>query len=40
VIWLSTWGDSTRMARELRFSLAAQSVKAGEPAPAVSRFAE
>jgi 3-demethoxyubiquinol 3-hydroxylase len=40
VIWLSTWGDSTRMAKELRLSLATQRMAASNESPSVSRFAE
>ena len=39
VIWLSTWGDSTRMARDLRRSLA-ESGHVSEPARPVPRPAE
>lgn len=40
VIWLSTWGDSTRLAKELRLSRATQRMAARDRSPPVSRFAE
>ena len=40
VIWLSTWGDSTRMARDLRLSLAAHQAGARRPQISLTRGAE
>lgn len=40
VIWLSTWGDSTRMAKELRLNLATQRTVASDRPPPISRFAD
>jgi 3-demethoxyubiquinol 3-hydroxylase len=40
VIWLSTWGDSTRMAKELRLTLTTERTAASDRSSPVSRFAD
>src|SRR5262245_58593146 len=40
VIWLSTWGDSTRMAKELRRSRATRRTGASDRSSPASRFAD